>query len=308
MQQPYTWLLALALLLPTRLLAQKPKAPVIPADTVYFDQDWERTAILEDAKYARLVRHDPAGKPLGTVRDFYYPGWKKQGEGKLLSEAPDVLTGQCTGWHPNGKMAFRGTYLKGVAQGDFQQWNEAGVAVKCGLVTKELFTQPAPTTLHARYTPNESSTVYTVRVPSGIDAVFYALDVRDEGQPPISLERIVGMGVMTAKAFVGDTPGAISSFVGQMTSKINTTLQDQMPVKPTKCRFLITADAEVASAYAGNKGRIQAAGMVLNRPLSSDIIALPAGCQEFYVCISNDNLQTDAIAQLSVKGVVQQCK
>lgn len=73
------------------VVAQRPKPAAVslpPADTVYFDRDWARTETLEEVAYARIAHRTPDGKSVGTVRDYFYPSWKKQGEGKLLSESP----------------------------------------------------------------------------------------------------------------------------------------------------------------------------------------------------------------------------
>jgi hypothetical protein len=304
----YRYLLGLLLLsVSLTARAQKP-APSPPVDTVYFDQDWAPTELKEDAKFARLVRHGANGLPVGTVRDFYYPSWKKQGEGKLLSEAPDVLTGICTSWHENGKMAFRGTFVQGVAQGDFQQWNRAGAVLKCTLVSKDVFSASSPTVLYARISTQQSSTVYTVPIPAGLDGVYYALDVRDAGAPTISLENTVGVAVMALKAYSGDGQGAINTAIGQLTSRITTAVQQTAPRTPSKCHYLVTADAALAQRYLNSKGQISAPGLIANRPSVAEMVAIPPGCRQFYVCVSNDNYQTTAIAQLSVKGVVRQCK
>jgi len=98
-------------------LAQRPKPASVslpPADTVYFDRDWERTETLEEVAYARIAHHDAAGKTMGTVRDYFYPAWKKQWEGKMATEGPDKAMGLCCGWHENGQVSFRGTYVNGV--------------------------------------------------------------------------------------------------------------------------------------------------------------------------------------------------
>ncbi len=307
MQHPYAWLLALALLAPTRLLAQKPKALVIPADTLYFDQDWERTTVPEDAKYARLVRHDLAGKPVGTVRDFYYPGWKKQWEGKLLSETPDVSTGICTYWHENGQMASRATYVQGKPQADMQQWNESGKLVACKLAYQELPTATAPTKLHSRMNSGESSTVYTIDLPANQVGLFYALDIRDEGEPTISLATAASLA---ATALTATTTGGMSLMAAAAKAAMNFQQAEQVnkPASLSNCRYLVTTDLATANFYKQYKGRITHPELVSNRPAGSGIVGLPAGCRRVYVCVSNDNDVTVANAQLVVKTVATQCE
>jgi hypothetical protein len=278
-----------------------------PADTVFFDHDWVGTTIRQDAHYVRLVRHGSDGKPVGTVRDFYYPSWKKQGEGKLLSEAPDVQSGLCTGWHENGKLSFRGTFVQGVAQGDIQQWNEQGKLVTCGWESKDVFTPASPTTLYARYSTSQSSTVYTVNIPPGLDALFYALDIRDTKAPTVSLENTVAVAVMALKAYTGDGAGAAALAVNKLTARLQA-VATPAAYPPTKCRYLVTADPKVAQFYVSNKGLIKTAGLVENRPSVANLVRIPPGCRQFYVCISNDNYQAPALAQLTVKGVVRRCQ
>lgn len=287
--------------------AQRPSPASI--DTVYLDPDWAPTGVRADARYARLVRHGADGLPVGTVRDYYYPSWKKQGEGKLLREAPDVLSGLCTGWHENGQLAFRGTYAQGVAQGDFQQWDAAGKPLRCGLAYRDVFRPQGATTLYPRLDPTAaSSTVYTVPVPAGLDGVFYALDVRDqEPQPWLSLEKTVTLAVAGFKAYTGDIAG-MGVTLHQLTGHITDAVQRTAPATPTKCRYLVTADGALAQQFLAAKGKIASAGLVLNRARAADVVALPPGCRQFYVCISNDNYKTTALAQLAVKGVVYSCK
>jgi hypothetical protein len=296
---------AVAGMLPAIVFGQG-AAHIPPADTVYFDQDWVNTVIRQDARYVRLVRHGSDGKPVGTVRDFYYPSWKKQGEGKLLSEAPDVQSGLCTGWHENGKLSFRGTFIQGVPQGGLQQWNEQGKPVTCGWESKDVFTPVSPTTLYARYSPAQSSTVYTVTIPPGVDALFYALDIRDTKAPLVSLENAVATSAMFLKYYTGDKAGAAQLAVNKVLERLQAATTAKF--EPTKCRYLITADPKVAQFYAANKGLIKADGLIENRPSVANLVAIPPGCRQFYVCISNDNYQAPALAQLTVKGIVRRCQ
>ncbi|GAB3724070.1 hypothetical protein GCM10027594_05180 [Hymenobacter agri] len=282
-------------------------ASIPTADTVYFDQDWSRTSIRQDAHYVRLVRHGSDGKPLGTVRDFYYPSWRKQGEGKLLSETPDVLNGLCVSWHENGQLAVRGTFVQGRPQSDIQQWNEQGKPVTCGWEARDVFTPNSPTTLYARYSPLQSSAMYTVPIPAGLDGLFYALDIRDTKAPLVSLENAVAVSAMFVKAYNGDQAGAMQLAVNKAMERLQTVvIPANLP--PTKCRYLITADKKLAQYYTDKKGMIETAGLIENRPSVASIVSIPAGCREFYVCISNDNYQAPALAQLTVKGIVRRCQ
>src|SRR5690606_34278005 len=84
---------------------------IYKTDTIYYDQDWEKTSVKEDYKFARIIKRTLDRKPYGTVCDYYYPSWKKQWEGKLISENPDIAQGFCTFWFPNGQIQSSGTYL-----------------------------------------------------------------------------------------------------------------------------------------------------------------------------------------------------
>ena len=62
----------LFLLIGLPALAQRPKPAAVslpPADTVYFDRDWERTETLEEVSFARVARHDGSGKTVFGASD-----------------------------------------------------------------------------------------------------------------------------------------------------------------------------------------------------------------------------------------------
>jgi len=166
-------------------LGQRPKPAAVslpPADTVYFDRDWERTETLEEVFYARIAHRDAAGKTMGTVRDYFYPSWKKQWEGKMAAEKPDKPTGLCCGWHENGQVSFRGTYINGVQQADFRSWQPDGREIKCASRLVEALPL-SNASIHCSNCVHSSRKVFTVDIPDGTVGIVYKLDVRDEGQP-----------------------------------------------------------------------------------------------------------------------------
>jgi len=181
-------LLLLSLALP--VAGQSQTLP--PPDTIYFDRDWERTQLPEDRAYARIARHVD-GKTVGTVRDYFYPSWKKQGEGKLLQESPDVLQGLCTAWYENGRLNFRGTYVQGLAQADFQHWAEDGHLVKCRYVYQDALPM-SKGKMHSQYNSGSSRQVFTVDLPTSTVGVVYRLDIRDESQPPVTWNTALALG------------------------------------------------------------------------------------------------------------------
>lgn len=285
----------------------------MPVDTAYFDQDWTRTSIKEDAKYARLARHGTSGQTSGTVRDFYFPSWKKQWEGKLLSEALDAATGLCTAWHENGRMATFGTYVQGAAQLDFKQWNESGELITCKPIFTDLLTAE-PTKLHSRYNPDASTTVFSVRITPGTTTLLYAVEIRDEGEPVITLSSAVALTatVAAASATGGASLLATAAAAGVKCLTADAAKAKDAPAKLTNCRYLITADLRVAEAYQQSKGYLdkpnQYGRYKENRPSVSETLSIPADCKQLFICVSNDNQTTAAIAQVTMKSVTQRCE
>lgn len=299
----------LLLLISVPALAQRPKSAAVslpPADTVYFDRDWERTETLEEVVYARVARHDVAGKTVGTVRDYFYPSWKKQWEGKMASEAPDKPTGLCCGWHENGQVSFKGTYVNGMQQSDFRSWHDDGREIKCKSLMQEAL--PLSTaSIHCSNCLHISRKVFTVDIPEGTVGIVYKLDVRDEGQPPVSwstalaLAGVVGTGGMSA-------PALLTTAATALTKQGN----NAPPTVSTKCHWYITPDEASAQQFLDTKGYIKDVKNCLraasNTPQETRPISLPPGIRRLYVCVNNDNYTTDATATLSVTALVQTCQ
>lgn len=289
-------------------LAQRPRPAALtlpPADTIYFDRDWARTETLEEVAYARIAHRAANGKTVGTVRDYFYPSWKKQGEGKLMSESPDVLMGICTGWHENGQLSFRGTYVNGQAQADFKSWNEGGHEIKCRYQTQDAL--PLITaTLSCLNCMNSSRKVFVVDLPVNTAGVVYKLDLRDTGQPPVtwstalSLAGTLATGGMAAPALLTATA---SSLAGR--GNLATT-------KPTKCHWYITASSDAAQQFIATKGFISDFRTLYRRetnvPQATSPLTLETGTRRLYICVNNDNQTTDATATLSVTALVQVCQ
>lgn len=288
--------------------AQRPKPAAIalpPADTVYLDRDWERTETLEEVSYARIAHHDATGKAIGTVRDYFYPSWKKQWEGKLAAEKPDKPAGLCSAWYENGQVSFRGTYINGVQQADFRSWHDDGREIKCTAVIQDAL--PLSTAaIHCSNCVHSSRKVFTVDIPAGTVGIVYKLDVRDEGQPPVSwstalaLVGVVGTGGAAAPALLST---AASALLRQGSGVA--------PTVSTKCHWYITPDAASAQQFLDTKGTITNTSVCLraavNTPQETRPIALPAGIRRLFVCVNNDNYTTDATATLSVTALVQSC-
>lgn len=290
-------------------LAQRPKPAAVslpPADTVYFDRDWERTETLEEVSSARIAHHDAAGKAVGTVRNYYYPSWKKQWEGKLASEGPDKPTGICCGWHQNGQPSFRGTYVNGQQQADYNSWREDGREIKCRSVMQDALPL-SNATIHCSNCMHTSRKVFTVDIPDGTVGIVYKLDVRDEGQPPVSWSTALAVA-----AVVGSGGTAAPALLGTAASALTRQGNNAPPTVSTKCHWYITADPAAADQFLATKGTIANAQAclraALNTPQETRPITLPPGTRQLFVCVNNDNYTTDATATLSVTALVQACK
>lgn len=299
----------LLLIISIPALAQRPKLAAVslpPADTVYFDRDWERTETLEEVAYARIAHHDVAGKALGTVRSYYYPTWKKQWEGKLASEGPDKPTGICCGWHQNGQPSFRGTYVNGQQQADYQSWREDGREIKCRSAMQDALPL-SNATLHCSNCMYVSRKVFTVDIPDGTVGIVYKLDVRDEGQPPVSWSTALAVA-----AVVGSGGTAAPALLGTAATALTRQGNAAPPMVSTKCHWYITPDAAAAQQFLDTKGTIADPQVCLraavNTPQETRPIALPPGTRQLFVCVNNDNYTTDATATLSVTALVQACQ
>ncbi|MFD1470287.1 toxin-antitoxin system YwqK family antitoxin [Hymenobacter caeli] len=303
------FLFFLFLIISVPALAQRPKPAALvlpPADTVYFDRDWERTATLEEVAYARIAHHDAAGKALGTVRSYYYPAWKKQWEGKLANEGPYKPTGICCGWHPNGQPSFRGTYVNGQQQADYKSWREDGREIKCRSVMQDAL--PLSTaTLHCSNCMHGSRKVFTVDIPDGTVGIVYKFDVRDEGQPPVSWSTALAVA-----AVVGSGGTAAPALLGTAASALTRQGNSAPPTVSTKCHWYITPDPAAAQQFMATKGTIadpqSCLRVATNTSQETRPIALPSGTRQLFVCVNNDNYTTDATATLSASALVQGCQ
>ena len=309
----YRYLLFMIGLMPLITLAQqktkptlKPvvSKPIIPADTIYFDQDWARTDVPEDRKYARLIRHDADGQPTGTVRDFYYPSWKKQWEGKLLSEDPEQANGLCTFWYETGKMKARGTYARGQALSDYQEWRPDGTPIKC----KSQLVEALPSEqsqIHSSSHGREMQHVFQAVLPPGTTSLLYRFDIRDEGQPPITWRSAASLAM--GSAFSG-----LSLMEMGLQAMRTDARSQQVPTISTQCHYFITTSEEAANNFQQSEGQIFNAANCLYQTSSTqhDIrpLTVPPGTRRIFFCVKNDNSFTAALATLSVTAVVQECK
>ncbi|MBC3541390.1 toxin-antitoxin system YwqK family antitoxin [Rufibacter sediminis] len=283
----------------------KAKQPIIlTTDTMFFDQDWEETELKEDIKYARIIKRTALGVPYGTVRDFYYPSWKKQWEGKLSREAPDVPTGLCTYWYSNGKVQSIATYKDGVAQEDMRMWHENGTQVVC----KYKFVETLPLTrakLLPYFDSGSSRTVQTISIPENSYGLVYKLDIRDEGQPPVTWATVATLASIPATLGTSQMLLAGASAMRQAQNS-------KAPVVSTKCHYFITTSKENAEYFLQTKGSILEKESIVwyasNTPQDTRHLAIPKGINTLYFCINNDNYQTSAEATLSVSVLQKQCK
>ncbi|TVT36757.1 hypothetical protein FNT36_24910 [Hymenobacter setariae] len=289
------------------MLAQRPQPAAVslpPADTVYFDRDWERTKTLEECAYARVAHRDATGQPVGTVRDYYYPSWKKQSEGKMTHESPDRANGLCTGWFENGQLSFRGTFVNGQAQADYRSWREDGRPVTCTFTTRDALPL-INATLGCSNCMASSRKVFTVDLPANTVGVVYKLDLRDEGQPPISWSTALSLA---ATVGTGGTaaPALLASVASSLASR-----GSGSATKPTKCHWYITASPVAAQQFTDSKGSITIPNGLYrsetNVPQITSPMSVVGGTRRLFVCVNNDNKTADATATLSVTALVQSC-
>jgi len=279
-------------------------APPIPADTVYFDHDWENTTQPEDRVYARIARHDAQGHTVGTVRDYFYPSWKKQFEGKLVQEKPDKASGLCTGWYENGKLHFKGTFLQGVQQADYREWRETGQEINTSYAWQEVLSTDA-VKLHSYYNSGSSRQVIPIDLPEGTVGVVYKVDIRDEDQPPVSWSTALTLAASIATAPTGAGPALLLSVGAKALSSENRSAS----AVTTKCRFFLVDDQALTVPFTtyATKGTMPPAAQCLqqavNRGQETRELLLPAGARKLYFAVQNDNMRTSARVKLTVSAL-----
>lgn len=296
-------------LAPLGALAQTSRpAPTAPPDTVRLDDDRQPTQVLEDCHYLRLVRRDASGRPTGTVRTLSYPGKKLLWTGKLTSESPEVWTGLCTSYYPNGRMAMRGTYIGGVAQVDLQRWDEKGTAQRCR-VSQQTVLETEEARLHSYYNDGDSRHIYTVDLPDQVLSVVYRLDIRDEDEPTIGWSTVTAL--LPSNALL-TTMQAMTALTQSMSVEA---AQQPKPKAATKSRYFITTDlahVRTFTTYA-TKGTMPLEGGACLRRITDTNrevrpLYIPPGTRRLYICVGNDNYKAAAIARVSVTALVSQCQ
>ena len=266
----------------------------IKRDTIYFDQDWKKTEFIEDAKYARVVKRDPNGAIVGTVRDYYYPSWNKQFEGKLLSENPDVPQGLCTFYFENGVIQSQATYENGKPKGQIVQNNEDGTKKDC----RDTLLSVYP--LNQKKLPSlndfgSSRAVHTIDVQR-IKDIIIQYSIADENSTSLAS---LGMSLMSYTTKLG----ALYSFLNSGSASNKST--------STKNTFFITSNREVAQYFMDTKGRILSQdGVIFYSENSLSEIkryTIPENISQIYICIQNNNQFSSAIANLEVAGISKFC-
>lgn len=288
-------------------MAQRPKPAAVslpPADTVYFDRDWERTQTLEECAYARIAHRNAAGQPVGTVRDYFYPSWKKQSEGKMTHESPDRASGLCQGWYENGQLSFRGTFVNGQAQADYRNWHEDGRPIVCSFSTRDALPL-INATLSCLNCRSSSRKVFAVELPAGTVGIVYKLDLRDEGQPPVSWSTALSLAATVGTGGAA-APALLTSVASSLASR-----GSGSATKSTKCHWYITASPVAAQQFMDSKGTISLPNSFYrsetNVPQVTSPMPVAGGTRQLFVCVNNDNQTTDATATLSVTALVQAC-
>lgn len=267
----------------------------IKRDTTYFDHDWKPTLFIEDAKYARVVKRDPIGVIVGTVRDYYYPSWKKQFEGKLLSENPDVPQGLCTFYFENGVIQSQATYENGKPKGQIVQNNEDGTKKDC----RDTLLSVYP--LNQKKLPSlndfgSSRAVHTIDVQR-IKDIIIQYSIADENSTSLAN---LGMSLMSYTTKLGALYSILN--LGSASNKSTS----------TKNTFFITSNREAAQYFQNNKGGIlsQDGAIFYSENSLSEIkrYTIPENISQIYICIQNNNQISSAIANLEVAGISKFCK
>jgi hypothetical protein len=274
-------------------------------DTVYFDHDWERTTHPQDRVYARIARRDPQGKPIGTVRDYFYPSWKKQFEGKVSNEGPDQPTGLCSGWYESGKLHFKGTFAQGKAGTDYREWREDGKEIKTTYSWREALNTDG-VKLHSYYNTGSSRQVIPIDLPEGTVGIVYKFDIRDEDQPPVTWNTAV---TLTATLVAAPATAGVSLLLSAGAKALSAERQPVAPVT-TKCRFFIVDKEELTVPFVeyATKGTMPAASACyqqgINRAQETRELSVPPGTKRLYFAVQNDNQRTSAKLKLTVNALV----
>ncbi|HUC83337.1 MAG TPA: hypothetical protein VMR70_20670 [Flavisolibacter sp.] len=103
--------------------------PLPKEKTIYYDKNWKVSSEAK-AAYYRIVNVNPAGQPVGLVRDYYIDG-KKQWQGRLSHLDPydnskDVMDGVCAWFDANGTKIEEAYYINGKQEGVYKSWSEDG--------------------------------------------------------------------------------------------------------------------------------------------------------------------------------------
>lgn len=92
------------------------------ADTTWFNKAW-KPCEKSKAKYYRLVQYEEG---YYIIRDYYYLKGKLQMLASATSLEPEVLDGNCTYYHPNGKIESVGAYRNGKKVGIWNYYSVIG--------------------------------------------------------------------------------------------------------------------------------------------------------------------------------------
>jgi hypothetical protein len=193
-----------------------------------------------------------------------------------------------------------------VQQADFRSWRADGREIKCASKMVEALPL-SNATIHCSNCMHSSRKVFTVDIPDGTVGIVYKLDVRDEGQPPVSWSTALAVA-----AVAGSGGAAVPALLGTAASALVKQGNNAPPTVSTKCHWYIMPDEDAAQQFLDTKGTISPDKLclraALNTPQETRPITLPPGTRRLFVCVNNDNYTTDATATLSVSALVQACK
>jgi CHAT domain-containing protein len=92
--------------------------------TISFDKNWQETKIKDSISFYRIIAYKD-DKPIGITTDYFISG-KKQFEGKLISDRPEIIDGEATWYYESGQPSKVSHYADSVSEGQQVMFYENG--------------------------------------------------------------------------------------------------------------------------------------------------------------------------------------
>jgi hypothetical protein len=136
----------------------------------------------------------------------------------------------------------------------------------------------------------------------------YKLDIRDEGQPPISWSTALAFGAIAFDPTMSTTTALLagSKALAAQSSP------GSAPTASTQCHWYITDNLASAKEFISTKGTItdtkSCYRTASNITQETREIQVSGDTTRLYVCVNNNNATTAATATLSVSALVKMCE